>query len=239
MSGVALQCSDVRLDRGEMRFDFDFSAGASEIVVVMGPSGSGKSTLLDLIAGFETAQAGSILIGGQDVTVLSPAKRPVSMVFQENNLFGHLDLFSNVALGRSASLRLSNEDRADIHDAIGRVGLAGKEKRLPSALSGGERQRVALARVLVRDHPVLLLDEPFASLGPALRAEMVELVRDLHAERAMTVLMATHHPDDARKIATHMLYIENGAVAAKGPAGAFFGPNAPAAFRRYIGSESG
>lgn len=239
MNGADIVCENLRFRRGEMDFSFDFAVGGSAIVAVMGPSGSGKSTLLDLIAGFETPQGGAILIGGEDVTHLPPAKRPLSMVFQENNLFGHLDIFSNVALGRSPSLKLDDHDRADVLEAIERVGLAGKDKRLPRALSGGERQRVALARVLVRDRPALLLDEPFASLGPALRAEMVELVRALHAERRMTILMATHHPDDAERLAGRMLYVENGAIAAQGSAEEFFSPDGPEAFRRYLGSKPG
>src|SRR5690606_10209232 len=124
-------------------------------------SGAGKTTLLNLVAGFEKPESGRILIGGRDVTLLGPAQRPVSMVFQENNLFAHLSVEKNVGLGRSPSLRLKEADRAAIHDALARTGLSGKQKRLPSELSGGERQRVALARVLVRDRPVLLLDEPF------------------------------------------------------------------------------
>lgn len=238
MSGASIECRNVRFARAGMQFAFDFVAEGSDIVAVMGPSGSGKSTLLDLITGFETPDSGMIVIAGEDVTARPPSRRPVSMVFQENNLFGHLDVFSNVALGRSPSLRLGDEDRAEVHVAIERVGLGGKDKRLPRALSGGERQRVALARVLVRDRPVLLLDEPFASLGPALRSEMLELVRDLHAERRMTVLMATHHPDDAERIAGSMLYLEDGAIAAKGSAASFFGPDGPEAFRRYIGTKA-
>ncbi len=236
MSGAAITCRDLRFARAGTHFAFDFSADASDIVAVMGPSGSGKSTLLDLVAGFEMPDSGAILIGSDDVTGLPPARRPVSMVFQENNLFGHLDLFSNVALGLSPNLSLDDDGRAAVNAAIGRVGLDGKAERLPRNLSGGERQRVALARVLVRDRPVLLLDEPFASLGPALRVEMVELVRELHDERAMTVLMATHHPDDAERLAGKVLYIEEGKVAESGPASVFFGDNAPEAFGRYLGT---
>ncbi len=121
--------------------------------------------------------------------------------------------------------------------AIGRTGLAGKENRLPRELSGGERQRVALARVLVRDRPVLLLDEPFASLGPALRDDMLDLLADLQREKCLTVLFVTHHPDDARRIADDIVFIENGRVAASGSAASFFEKDGPAAFRRYIGSE--
>src|SRR5690606_24623395 len=120
-------------------------------------------------------------------------------------------------------LRLSPRDRDDVAAALARVGLAGKEARLPRELSGGQRQRVALARVLVRDRPVLLLDEPFAALGPALKAGMLDLLRDLHAERGMTVLMATHDPDDARAIASRLVFVEAGKVAAHGPTADFFG----------------
>ena len=236
MTGAAVRMDDVAFSYGEAPMRFDLDVEASAIVAVMGPSGSGKSTLLNLIAGFETPASGRILIGGGDVTRRSPAARPVSMVFQENNLFAHLDAADNVGLGRSPSLRLSAQDRADVAAALARTGLAGKEKRLPGELSGGERQRVALARVLVRDRPVLLLDEPFASLGPALRREMLELVRDLHAERGMTVLMVTHHPDDARAIAGKIAFLEDGRVEAFESTDRMFSGAAPASFRAYIGA---
>jgi len=239
MSGADVTLSQVRFSYGAgAQMLFDLSVDASAIVALMGPSGSGKSTLLNLVAGFETPASGKVTIGGADVSALPPARRPVSMVFQENNLFGHLDLAANVGLGRSPSLRLTRKDRDDVLAALARVGLAGKEKRLPRELSGGERQRVALARVLVRDRPVLLLDEPFASLGPALRADMLDLLRDLHAERRMTVLIATHQPEDARAIAGGIVFLEDGRVAASGPTGLFFGPERPEPFARYIGGKA-
>ena len=166
-------------------------------------------------------EAGHILIGDLDVTRLPPDRRPVSMIFQENNLFGHLDVASNVGLGRSPSLRLSPADRDAVSEALARTGLAGKERRLPRELSGGERQRVAVSRVLVRDRPVLLLDEPFAALGPALRDDMLDLVAALQAERGLTVVLVTHHPQDARRVAHHMVFVEDGKVAATGTADAF------------------
>jgi thiamine transport system ATP-binding protein len=236
MSGAAVALDAVEFSYGEapMRFDLDIAAG--EIVAVMGPSGSGKSTLLNLVAGFERPAAGRVMIGGEDATALPPAQRPVSMVFQESNLFSHLDVGRNVGLGRSPSLKLGQADRADIAAALARTGLAGKEARLPAELSGGERQRVALARVLVRDRPVLLLDEPFASLGPALRREMLELVRDLHAEKKMTILMVTHQPQDARAIAGRIAFVEDGRIAAFAPTPDMFSPDAPEAFRAYVGT---
>ena len=201
----------------------------------MGASGSGKSTLLNLVAGFETPQAGRVLFGDRDLTGSSPAERPVSMVFQENNLFSHLTVEQNVGLGRSPALKLTEADMRDIAAALLRTGLAGKEKRLPRELSGGERQRVAFARVLVRDRPVLLLDEPFASLGPALRDDMLDLLVDLHAERRMTVLFVTHQPEDAKRVADRVIFLESGHIVATGGAKDFFGGGAPDAFRRYIG----
>jgi thiamine transport system ATP-binding protein len=234
---AAVRLDAVTFGYGEVAFSFDTDFAAGRITAVMGPSGSGKSTLLNLVAGFETPSGGRVLIGGADVTAVAPAGRPVSMVFQENNLFAHLTVEQNVGLGRSPSLRLSPADRADIGAALARTGIAGKEKRLPAELSGGERQRVALARVLVRRRPVLLLDEPFASLGPALRDDMLALLATLHGEQGMTVLFVTHQPDDARRIADAVVFLEDGRIAATGAAGEFFTGSGPEAFRRYIGDE--
>lgn len=234
-AGIALELKAVRFDYEDMRMSFDARFEAGRITAVMGPSGSGKSTLLNLVAGFERPLSGQILFDGKDLSGSDPAARPVSMVFQENNLFGHLDVEANVGLGRSPGLRLSSEDRAAVGEALERVGLGDKGKRLPRELSGGERQRVALARVLVRDRPVLLLDEPFASLGPALRDDMLQLLLALQAERGMTVLFVTHQPEDAARIADSVVFVEEGHIAAAGSAEMFFGDNPPDAFRRYTG----
>jgi len=234
--GAAVRLEDVSFSYGDAPFSFDVGFAASRITAIMGPSGSGKSTLLNLVAGFEAPGSGRVLIDGTDVTAAPPSARPVSMVFQENNLFAHLSVERNVGLGRSPSLSLSASDHEAIAAALYRVGLAGKERRLPRELSGGERQRVALARVLVRDRPVLLLDEPFASLGPALRDDMLDLLADVHAERRMTVLFVTHQPEDARRIGQNMVFLDDGMVAAAGTAADFFDGSGPDAFRRYIGS---
>jgi thiamine transport system ATP-binding protein len=234
--GAAVRLDDVKFSYGEATMAFGLAIEASSIIAIIGPSGSGKTTLLNLVAGFEKPQSGRILVGGADVTSAPPAERPVSMVFQENNLFAHLDVAANVGLGRSPALRLTAEDRAAVADALARIGLAGKERRLPRELSGGERQRVALARVLVRDRPVLLLDEPFASLGPALRKDMLDLLMDLYAERRMTILFVTHQPDDAQRIAGRIVFLEDGHVGAEGSTESFFTEDGPEAFKRYIGS---
>ncbi len=217
MSGASLRFDDVRFSYpGGEEFAFDFEIAAGRIVALMGASGSGKSTLLHLAAGFEVPASGTIRIGDMDVTALAPRDRPVTMVFQENNLFGHLDVAANIGLGLSPSLRLGLADRARIGEALEATGLSGKERRLPNALSGGERQRVALARALVRDRPVLLLDEPFASLDTTLRRDMVELLRELHARRNMTILLVSHHPEDAASLADELFVLEGRRIARRG-----------------------
>ena len=236
-SSADIRLHDVSFSYGETAMHFDGAVPGGAIAAIVGPSGSGKSTLLNLIAGFEIPQSGSILIGGTDVTDLSPAARPVSMVFQENNLFAHLSVEQNVGLGRSPNLRLHDVDRTAIAEALGRVGLRGKEKRKPEALSGGERQRVAIARALVRKRPILLLDEAFASLGPALRHQMLDLVDELRRETGMTVLMVTHTPEDALHLDALLLFIDSGQISAQGPAGELLSPSGPAALQHYIGEK--
>lgn len=240
MTGTAgVQLDHVAFSYGAGPLSFNVSFPAGKIFAVMGASGSGKTTLLYLVAGFETPAQGRVLIGGNNVTPAPPDRRPVSMVFQENNLFAHLSVEANVGLGISPALRLTASDRAAVSQALARVGLSGKAKRLPRELSGGERSRAAFARVLVRDRPVLLLDEPFAALGPALRDEMGALLRELQAERRMTVLFVTHQPEDAERLAEHVVFLENGTVAAEGQAADFFRADGPEAFRSYIGKRVG
>ncbi len=232
-----IRLDDLRFSYGETAMHFDATIKAGVIAAVVGPSGSGKSTLLNLIAGFELPQSGHIFIGDKDVSELSPADRPVSMVFQENNLFAHLTVEQNVGLGRSPNLKLTAEDRIDIAEALLRVGLAGKEQRKPEALSGGERQRVAIARALIRQRPILLLDEAFASLGPALRHQMLDLVRELQLETGMTVLMVTHTPEDALYLDAVLLFLDSGRISAMGPSAELLSPTGPEALRHYIGEK--
>jgi len=197
--------------------DFNFEVARGEFVVVIGPSGSGKSTLLSIIAGFDSIQSGRVLLDGKDVTRASPSKRPVTMVFQDHNTFAHLDLWTNVALGISPSLKLTTSEKQSVDEALTRTGLKALAHRKPGEVSGGERQRVAIARALLRDEPILLLDEPFAALGPALRREMLDLVKDLQMEKDYTVMLVSHHPDDASYAATRTAFVSNGRVLAFEP----------------------
>jgi thiamine transport system ATP-binding protein len=233
MAGVDLEAVTFRYE--DMRMQFDLHVEDGECLAVIGPSGAGKSTLLALIAGFEHADSGSIRIAGQDVTRQHPAVRPVTMLFQDHNLFAHLDVAANVGLGIHPGLQLTAADRARVDAALAQVGLAGFAERLPAQLSGGERQRVALARSLVRDRPVLLLDEPFAALGPALRREMLDLVRALQADRRLTVLFVSHQPEDALYAATRTAFVHGGHVLQVGATRDLLDGAAGAELRAYLG----
>lgn len=211
-SPTSIRLTDVQLTLGSRAFLFDCGFEPGRITAIVGPSGSGKSTLLNLVSGFERPESGRIEIASQDVTDLAPAERPVSLVFQDNNLFSHLDVFTNIGLGIHPAMRLRPADRKAISDALARVELAGYERRLPGSLSGGERQRVAFARALVRHRPVLLLDEPFAALDPGLRTAMVDLLADLHAETRATILLVTHDPRDVERLADNVVFIDSGRV---------------------------
>ncbi|MEN0119425.1 MAG: ATP-binding cassette domain-containing protein [Agrobacterium cavarae] len=212
----------VSLQLGQQHFFFDTSVKEAKVTAVVGPSGSGKSTLLNLVAGFERPTGGRVLIGSDDMGGRDPAARPISLIFQDNNLFAHLDIATNIGLGISPSLRLTQDDKAKIASALERVGLAHFEKRLPSSMSGGERQRAALARALVRQRAVMLLDEPFAALDPGLRAGMAGLLKELQSENGNTVLLVSHHPDDIRRLADAVVFLSDGKILFQGATEAFF-----------------
>jgi thiamine transport system ATP-binding protein len=180
-------------------------------VALLGASGSGKSTLLSLIAGFEWPDRGRIQWAGQDITKAPVAARPVSILFQDGNLFPHLSVFDNVALGLRPDLRLAAEDRDRVTESLAQVGLTDHAGKRPAALSGGQQARVALARMLLRDRPLALLDEPFAALDPGLKTEMLALVQELCAARGLTLLMACHDLRDAERLCDRLWLLEDGA----------------------------
>ncbi|MEF1255544.1 thiamine ABC transporter ATP-binding protein [Vibrio sp. M260112] len=197
-------------------FHFDVSIAQGSVVALMGPSGAGKSTLLALVAGFIEPSSGRIEVNGVNLVGQEPHQRPFAMLFQEHNLFAHLTVRQNIALGLHPGLKLTAEQNKQVEQAAKQVGVEEYLERLPEQLSGGQRQRVALARSFVQPHPIWLLDEPFSALDPILREEMLGLVKTLARERQITVLMVTHHISDARAIGSDFIYVANGKVEVTG-----------------------
>ncbi len=216
----------------ELRADLTLEAGRKYAVI--GPTGAGKSTLLAAICGFVDLAAGRILWQGRDITRADPGARPMTTLFQDNNLFPHLTVVQNVGLGIRPDLRLTAADRDRVAQALERVGLSGHAQARPGTLSGGQQSRAALARVLVQARPLVLLDEPFAALGPALRNEMLDLVQALVAETGAALAMVTHAPQDVRRIADEVIFVEGGRAQAPRPAAALM-DNPPPELRAYLG----
>jgi len=207
-----IEFDEVTLTLGKQDFFFDAYIKAESVTLIVGPSGSGKTTMLNLLAGFETPASGVVSIDGKSMNLLRPGERPVSLVFQDNNVFSHLSVQSNIGLGLRPSLRLSEQDQSDITKALSDVGLGGFEHRMPDGLSGGERQRVAFARALVRKKTVMALDEPFAALDPGRRRELGALLIQLQKKQKNTVVMVTHNPDDVLALATDVIFLDQGRV---------------------------
>jgi thiamine transport system ATP-binding protein len=205
-----IDLEDVQWTTDDFNVRFSLSFPGPGIIGIIGPSGGGKSTLLNIVAGFTEPQSGRIRINGNDVTGFAPSERPVSILFQEHNLFAHLDAAKNAALGLKPDLSLDKAEWREVDAALARLGLQGRETHRPAELSGGERQRVALARIFLRKKPILLLDEPFSGLGPRLRRDMLEVVRKLQKDLDLTVLMVSHDPDDLKAIASHAVFVADG-----------------------------
>ena len=230
-----LTLEGIRYDDGAFSLTADLSLSPGGRVAVIGPSGAGKSTLLDLIAGFRRPDAGRLLWQGRIITAAPPDRRPVAMLFQENNLFPHLDLARNLGLAlRPDGGRLRADERQEVERALDRVGLQGFGDRKPGALSGGQQSRAALARVLLQARPIIALDEPFAALGPALKGEMLDLVRSVAKELGALVLMVSHDPEDAKRFAGEVVLVADG-VAATPVATTRLFEKPPEALRRYLG----
>jgi len=190
-------------------FEFDLEAKPSEIIGILGKSGSGKSTLLDLIAGFQKPLQGNIQWSGSEISGLPPEARPMTILFQSNNVFEHLSALKNVILGIDPKAHNNDAVTTMAMKALSEVGLTGHEQQKCQNLSGGQRQRVALARSLAREQPILLLDEPFSGLDEETKSECLALTQTLAKAQNMIVLMVTHDVSDCEKIATKTLHVES------------------------------
>jgi ABC-type Fe3+/spermidine/putrescine transport system ATPase subunit len=212
MSAIHLQALSKRFDDVVAVNGLDLTVAAGELVGFLGPSGCGKTTTLRLIAGFETPTAGRVALGEKDITALPPERRNFGMVFQNYALFPHLTVRQNVAFG----LEMRGLTRTAIKERVGaileRVGLAGKANRYPRQLSGGEQQRTALARALVINPSVLLLDEPLANLDAKLREEMRLYIRALQREVHITTIYVTHDQEEALVLSDRIAVLMNGSL---------------------------
>ena len=196
-----LKIDNVEIVRGYETLKYDMSANIGEIVAIQGMSGIGKSTLLEAIAGFVTVSSGHIYWNEQEITKSPPDQRPVSMMFQENNLFEHLSVWENLKLAGDHLHRDSIENAAHILEVEKHL------KKLPSSLSGGQRQRIALIRTLLRSEPLVLLDEPFSELDDATRKTAINWTRDQAREKSKTLLLVTHHMEDVTRLADRVIQI--------------------------------
>jgi len=234
---LGLHLDDIRARAGDFELRADLSIDAGQRVAIIGASGSGKSTVLDVIAGFRAPYAGEVLWQGKAITALAPAARPISILFQDTNLFPHLSIVQNLALAlRPATGRMKPGDREKIDSVLARVGLSGFATRRLSEMSGGQQSRAALARVLLQARPVLLLDEPFSALGPALKDEMLDLVAEVARIEGTTVLLVTHDPKDARRFAETTIVVEDGVLHAPRDTAKLL-DNPPTQLRAYLGQE--
>lgn len=217
MSSIAITALKKRWGSDEVIRDISFEVPAGTLTVLLGPSGCGKSTILRMIAGLETASAGSIRIAGQEVLDIDASKRGVSMVFQSYALFPHMNVKENILFGLKVRKVPRSQQNSRMIDAAKVVGLDRLLDRKPAQLSGGQRQRVALARAIVSEQPVCLMDEPLSNLDAKLRAEMRSEIVSLQKSLGLTMVYVTHDQVEAMSMADQIVLLNEGIIEQQGP----------------------
>jgi iron(III) transport system ATP-binding protein len=219
MKKVAVECRNIGLAYGrtEVLKDVTLKIEPGEFFALLGPSGSGKSTLLRLIAGFNQANRGELLVDGRDITGVPSHSRNIGMVFQSYALWPHLSVFDNVAFGLVERRLARDEIRRRTEAALDLVGLRQFGERRPNQLSGGQQQRVALARTVVIEPQVLLLDEPLSNLDKKLRVTMRQELLALQRKLGITTIFVTHDQEEAMTTADRMAVLDGGIVQQVGP----------------------
>jgi polar amino acid transport system ATP-binding protein len=222
----------------EVLHDIDLDVQRGEVVCIIGPSGSGKSTLLRCINRLEDPTAGSVRIGGVEITGraadLSRMRRKVGMVFQHFNLLPHMSALENVMEGPRTVLRMSRpEAAARAMDLLEKVGLGDKAESKPANLSGGQQQRVAIARALAMNPDAMLFDEVTSALDPELVGEVLNVMRGL-ADEGMTMVIVTHEMSFARRVADRVIFLDQGAIVEQGPPERIFQRAEEARTRQFL-----
>lgn len=218
MSNAIIKLENISKSFGEENIleNFSMEIGRHEFVTILGPSGCGKTTTLRLIGGFELPDSGRILFDGEDITNLPPYKRRLNTVFQKYALFPHMNVFDNVAFGLTIKKTDKKVIREKVNDMLKLVNLRGFEKRSISSLSGGQQQRIAIARALVNEPEVLLLDEPLGALDLKLRQEMQLELKKIQTKLGITFVYVTHDQEEALTMSDEIIVMHNGKIQQKG-----------------------
>ena len=180
------------------KFQFSFSVKEGEIVTLEGPSGIGKTTLVNLIAGFLQPEKGEIYWHKERIDSLDPVERPVSTIFQTDNLFEHLSCFQNVSLALSSDGKISNSRVEQINNYFLEMGIGNLQSRFPGEISGGQQARVSIVRALLANKPILLLDEPVSSLDERTRFETLEVIKKTALKYNLTLIIVSHQKEDRK-----------------------------------------
>ncbi|MBQ5431815.1 MAG: ABC transporter ATP-binding protein [Lachnospiraceae bacterium] len=196
--------------------DLNLSVKQGELVTLLGPSGCGKTTLLRMIGGFDMPTSGEILLHGQDIASLPPEKRPINTVFQKYALFPFLNIYDNIAFGLKQKKLEKDVIRQKVKSVLEMVDLEGFEKRRVDSLSGGQQQRVAVARAIVNEPELLLLDEPLSALDYKMRQEMQIEIKEMHRKLGMTFIYVTHDQEEAMNLSDRIVVMANGVIQQEG-----------------------
>jgi molybdate/tungstate transport system ATP-binding protein len=232
ISGLCLRLTGFSLK------DVTFGVGPGEFFALMGPTGSGKTLVLESVAGLAAYQSGSVHVAGQDVSLLPPERRRVSLVYQDHSLFPHMTVLENVIYGQRYHGIPAAEGRAVALDLLERLGLSRLASRSPAHLSGGEKQRVSLARALACRPDVVLLDEPLSSLDPQFRDGLRAELKALHRRSGLTFLMVTHDFVDALTLADRAAVIRDGRLEQVGTVGEVFRKPATSFVAAFVGMRN-
>ncbi len=239
MAFIELSQIDAGYVKGEpILKDFNLSIEKGELVSLLGPSGCGKTTTLRTIAGFIMPEKGRVIIGGKDNTHLPPYKRNIGLVFQTYALFPHLSVFDNVAYGLKRRKVEKTLIKDKVADVLKLVSLSGYEKRLPSQLSGGQRQRVALARSIVIEPDLLLLDEPLSNLDAKLRDEMRAELSRLQHQLGITMIYVTHDQVEALSLSSRIIVMNQGDIEQNGTPEEIYEKPATSFVARFVGFDN-